>query len=276
MTELSQPITPARRFNWRRLFQFKLRTLLILTTIIAVLLGGWSYKAQKQREAVAALRSHAARIDYLCILPGTIELEPTPFRDDVPSPSQWLVDNVGIDYFATVKGVDLSYRDRVGDAEMEYLQTFSTLQWLRLDNTSVTDAGLKRLTHLKNLQELNLSHTQVTDAGLEYLKGLTALQRLSLDGTQTTDAGLEYLKGLTALQEIVLRNTQITDAGLEHFKCLPTLQILNLKNTQVTDAGLEHLKSLAELQWLILEGAQVTDAGVARLQKALPNCKIER
>ncbi|MCE9544483.1 MAG: hypothetical protein K8T25_03020 [Planctomycetia bacterium] len=37
-------------------FQFRLRTLLIGTAIIAVWLGWWSYKARQQREAVAALR----------------------------------------------------------------------------------------------------------------------------------------------------------------------------------------------------------------------------
>jgi len=46
--------------------------------------------------------------------------------------------------------------------------------------------------------------------------------------------------------------------------------------TQITDAGLVHLKDLTNLQDLELEGAKLTDSGVAELQKALPNCEINR
>ena len=171
MTE-SKP-TSAHRFHWRRLFQYRLRTLLILTTIIAVALGWWSHKARQQREAVAALEKVGARITYDTSLPGTGEMIAPPQWP------QWLLNNVGVDYFASV-------------------------------------------------EELSLSNTQATDTALEHLKHLTALQRLWLYNTQVTDSGLEHIKGLTALQE------------------------LNLTYTQVTDAG------------------------IARLQKALPNCKIER
>ena len=40
--EQSPPATTPRRFSWRRLFQFRLRTILIVTTIIAVAFGWWS------------------------------------------------------------------------------------------------------------------------------------------------------------------------------------------------------------------------------------------
>ena len=43
-----------------------------------------------------------------------------------------------------------------------------------------------------------------------------------------------------------------------------------------TDAGLDRLKGFTQLRELDLTGTQVTDAGVAKLQKALPNCKITR
>ena len=49
-----------------------------------------------------------------------------------------------------------------------------------------------------------------------------------------------------------------------------------LNNTQVTDAGLENLKGLTNLTDLFLNNTQVTDAGVKELQKALPNCHIDR
>ncbi len=54
------------------------------------------------------------------------------------------------------------------------------------------------------------------------------------------------------------------------------LQHLWLQNMRVTDAGLEDLTGLTKLATLDLSGTQVTDAGVAKLQQALPNCKITR
>jgi Leucine-rich repeat (LRR) protein len=51
---------------------------------------------------------------------------------------------------------------------------------------------------------------------------------------------------------------------------------LDISDTKITDAGLEHLKKLKELSMLVLYSTQVTDGGVAKLQKALPNLRIER
>ena len=240
MTE-SNPTTASRRFNWRRLFQFRLRTLLILTTIIAVLLGWWSHKARQQREAVAALNK-AALICY--------DFEKKwGEQSQVPFWPAWLVDALGVDYFANVEAIGVF-------------------------DKQITDDWLSHLKGVPLLQRLVLNNTQISDAGLEHLNGMTALQVLDLRNTQATDAGLKHLEGLTALQWLWLDNTQVTDAGLEHLKNLTTLQVLDLRNTQVTDAGLEHLKGLTTLQRLHLNNTQVTDAGMERLQKALPNCKI--
>ncbi len=46
-------------------------------------------------------------------------------------------------------------------------------------------------------------------------------------------------------------------------------------NPDVSDAGLEHLNAFAQLKEVQLDGTYVTDAGVAKLQQALPNCKIK-
>jgi len=99
---------------------------------------------------------------------------------------------------------------------------------------------------------VDLSRTPVRDAGLAHLRGLRTLHQLNLDGTKVTDAGLVRLKGLMQLEELFLDSTQITDAGLEHLRGLTQLRTVDLRHTQVTDAG------------------------VAELQKALPNCTIER
>ena len=181
-TQPSSPVTP-RRFNWRRLFQFRLRTILILTTIIAVWLGWWSYKARQQREAVAVIRKTGGEVEYDASLPWTVGMK------DPPQWPQWLLENIGVDYFGSVQAAFLI-------------------------NTEVTDADLEHLKGLTALQGLGISNTKVTDAGLEHLKGLTALQKLTVSNTKVTDAGLEHLEGLTDLRWLLLDNTQVTDAGV--------------------------------------------------------------
>ena len=176
--------TPARRFHWRRLFQFRLRTLLILTTIIAIWLGGWSYKARQQREAVAALRAIGAVIDYDTRRPWTTGRKKWP---------QWLLKIGGADYIASVRLVLFDHSHGI-DADLKHLKGLPGLQVLWLDGSQVTDAGMEHLKHLTALQELNLKNTQVTNSGLEHLKGLTALQKLDLSSAKVTDAGVARLQ----------------------------------------------------------------------------------
>ena len=230
------------RKSRRRWFQYSLRTLLIVMTVCAALFAWWSHKARQQREAVAAIKAAGGEVQY--------DFKRNHLKQPRYWPT-WLVNVLGVDYFASV-------------------------QWVYLTNTQVTDAGLEHLKGLTAIQLLALKNTQVTDAGLEHIKSLTAMQTLGLSGTQVTDAGLEHIKGFKVLRTLGLSDTHVTDAGLEHLKGLTAMkEQLDLSNNpQVTDAGLEHLMGLTAMQTLWLNGTQVTDAGVARLQKALPNCKI--
>jgi len=143
---------------------------------------------------------------------------------------------------------------------------------------NITDDVLVHVKELANRGErmcLHLGGTQVTDAGLENLKGLTSLEELWLRDTNVTDAGLKYLEGLTSLEWLELAYTNVTDAGLDHLKGLSSLEDLNVRGTQVTDRGLEYLKGLTRLKSLDVVDTNVTDEGVKKLQRALPNCKIE-
>ena len=241
--EPSPPAATPRQLCWRRLFQFRLRTLLIVTTIVAVWLAWWSHTARRQRDAVAALRKAGG---------GIIETFNLPLTGGMNEPPQWptwFLDHGGRDYFAT-------------------------LEVLQLSDTQVTDADLEHLNNLSSLQMIFLSNTPVTDAGLKHFKNLTALQDLSLQYTHVTDTGLEHLKHLSALEGLSLRNTKVADAGLKYLNNLTALRWLDLSSTHITDVGLEHLKGLSALQTLYLVNTKVTDAGVARLKQALPKCRI--
>jgi eukaryotic-like serine/threonine-protein kinase len=145
-----------------------------------------------------------------------------------------------------------------------------------------TATGSRSVTDPKNLPagplvvtELRFSrNAQVGDDDLARLVGLSELTLINLAATGVKGPGLKYLARLPALASLSLFDTAVSDAGLEHLKGAPRLERLYLNNTLVTDAGLEHLAGLTALTQVSLHGTKVTPPAVAKLQRALPACKI--
>lgn len=229
------------QFDWRRMLQYRLRTLLILSTILAALfglLGRWTYKAYHQRQIVAAIHSAGGSVSY-----------------DVPRYwPKWLVDAMGVDHFANVRGVNL-----IG--------------------TTVTNADLERIRELTKLNVLYLGSAQITDGGLLHLKGMTSLQVLVILSAKNnvTDAGIEHLQGLTSLEELYLGGTKVTDSGVAHLKDLKALNTLWIHKLQVTDAYLHDLKDPTTLERGIgargvYGSSDETEAHERRLKQLLPQC----
>lgn len=195
---------PKPRRGWRRLFQFRILTLLILVTVVSGWLGWWSHRARQQREVTAVLHAAGGKVRY-------------DFEDEkLDGPKycpQWLVDWLGVDYFSNVKSVWFEHIE-VTDDRLKHLKGLDSLERLSLRNSEVTDEGLKHLEGLTALKSLSLYDTQITDEGLKHLEGLTALGWLRLSRTQVTDEGLTHLEGLTALKQLRLIDTQVTDEGV--------------------------------------------------------------
>jgi hypothetical protein len=86
-----------------------------------------------------------------------------------------------------------------------------------------------------------------------------------------TDSELECVVSATDHPET------ICDANLRAIVRLPVMRdvrSLALAGTSVTDAGLESLASFPSLKTLDVSFTKVSGKGVARLQRAVPNCKI--
>ncbi|MBI1356030.1 MAG: hypothetical protein GC160_16945 [Acidobacteria bacterium] len=117
---------------------------------------------------------------------------------------------------------------------------------------------------------------KLEDSDLAVLKELGDVVYLRLGSTPVGDAGMDYVAPLTGLIKLSLEKTKITDAGLAKLEGLTNLEYLNIYGDEVTDAGLEHLSGMKKLKHLYVWQTKVTDAGVEKLQKALPEVKIDR
>ena len=107
------------------------------------------------------------------------------------------------------------------------------------------------------------------------LRQITTLTELNLGGVRLKDEDLANIAGLKNLEVLHLDSTPLTDAALVHVGVLENLISLNLFGTAITDAGLQHLARLTHLNSLYLGETKVTAEGVARLQKDLPNARID-
>ena len=192
----------------RRRFQFRLRTLFILTVIVAVPCAWLGPKIQRKAKERAAVREIEKA-------GGFVVYDDEKGEQNGPT---WLRELLGEQFFNDVVFV---YCRNVSDP---------------------TIAGLDGFDPFTSLRRLDLGYTNVGDRGLAHLDGLINLEYLDLVGTPITDAGLEHIERLSNLKELYLMGTKITDRGLARLKRLSSLQILYLDATGVTDDGVDDLK----------------------------------
>jgi hypothetical protein len=216
---------PRPRLRW---YQFTIRSLLVLTALVAIG-SSWfvvkKQKADRQRAAVRAIEAMGGQVFYDC--QGGIAHTYNPI---------WLRAWLGDDFFGQVTDAYFFDSD-VTDDGLEYIGQLAQLKVLVFHNAKISDAGLEHLKGLTQLTLLRLCNTQVTDEGIKELQqalncqiervnGLNQVEALYLDNSQVTDAGLESLKGFTKLRLLHIHNTKVTDEGVKKLQeALPNCQI---------------------------------------------------
>jgi hypothetical protein len=236
-----------------RFFQFRLRTLLIVVTVLSLYLGWLVHRAKEQCATVAAIQDLGGWIYY--------DFQIVNDRYDPNASSwapEWLRRHLGIDFFHDVVQVNMVYNE---DGPQ------------RLDNAITTDASAKFIARLPRVELLGLKEGQATDSALRELSNLRRLHQLYMwDAAQVTDAGIAELRHLTQLKHVHCSNAQLTDESLKTFSTMPQLEYLSLQGNLFTDRGVAYLVDMPNLTelWIGTKTIQVTDEGLkstARIEK---------
>ena len=278
----------------RRLFQFGLLDLTVLTGLVGATLGyGFMPRMQHARDSAV-----------IAMLNGPEEMvQPDPFGNSSPDPlarqviwhpgrNQWLRDLIGekrLPPTSYVVGIALEGSKAAEATRLPRLQTVQVVG-------QVSDSDLNRLAALPQLEHLDLSFAMLrpdrggyfdtSDYRHEYPLRLPRLQRLDAAGTVLQGADLAGCSGLVeldlsrtvvdrtsaralgqlkSLRVLTLRGSTLDDAGLRELAGLTSLTTLDISDSRVTDAGLPHLHVLSSLKTLWIADTAITDAGFVAL-----------
>ena len=282
----------------RRWYQFRIRTLLIVTTVCAIAFGYFSHQARVRRAAIEAIRqleqagaifvyrddvaptdSPHENITEISLIDGDEDFAlAIPFLWKIPHSKTIVLDLQPSDVkllkhyarhaevlkkFKAVR-LAMDFESPMSDVQFCYLSKISNLQAFgtsSYNRRDVTDVGLACLSDLVNLQTLHVSNTRITDAGLIHLKNLKKLDRLLLMMSDITGEGIQHLVDLP-LQTLYVGGI-IENKGLNHIGRLEDLRELGLiECPNVTGAGIKSLCSLKNLQELALNGTRIDDSSI--------------
>jgi hypothetical protein len=252
-----------RRFR----FQYRLRTLLLLTVVFALFMSWFSSRmqqARRQREAIETL--HRIAGDGACVqYEGYDRAEDMPYTYNPRNWSWapgWLWDLLGDDFFVDVVSADIQSGPADG-SHLKCLRAFPRLKELQLWYRAVPGHAIRELAGITSLEVLSVGGSMALVADdFAFLERLPRLKSLELNVTGISDAGLAHLRGLTRLESLDLSHNPITDAGLVNLRGLVRLRTLNLaQDHEITDAGLANLAGLPNLEELNLSEIFLSRAG---------------
>jgi len=269
-------ITPKRAW-----FQFRLITVFIVVAVICVWLSMQVHRANKQREAVAAVTASGGWVRYdFQFVQGKFDPEATSWM------SGWLKPRLGDDLFHDVVEVNLVYNDDAktrldnhneSDEVLGSLAGFPHLKRLLLHGAQASDDGMAHVGNLRELEEIYMWDAKnVGDKGIARLASLQRLKKIHVSHSRITDESLRVFGRMSHMERLALQDNHFTDRGLAHLAGLSRLDglYIGIGDCQVTDAGLAQLEGLPVLTTLELQGSKVSDQGIKRLNDKRPKLKI--
>jgi hypothetical protein len=152
-------------------WKVSLRGMMIMIALLAIWLGWKVNKASNQRETVAIIKKHVARVAYDWSGPAT----KGPSGRTPPGPV-WLRKWLGDEYFQEIIYVNMAYSDPelsdvlslegtprvINGPGIACLRSLPALDTLMLMSSQITDDGMEELATLPNLRVLYVRRSSVS------------------------------------------------------------------------------------------------------------------
>jgi len=122
------------------------------------------------------------------------------------------------------------HNSNVNDAQLAALQECSSLTWLSLGKTSITDTGIRTIANL-SLYSIDISYTEVNGSGFDRWPARGAVSPLAITAfaSRLNDKGLAEVIRMRNIVGLDISRTKVTDEGITSLSKLRTLWTLNLE-----------------------------------------------
>ncbi len=246
----------------RNLMRFGLKSILVLTTLVAVICGVWLRQAQVQREVCEHLSTAGIKMKL-----------------DTPAEwLSWLPQSVlslgGGHFFCSVTDVQLRYEGKTPDGHVPHdndllvwVSRLPNLKHLRIEGSLVDPRDFSLLSNCRKLESLDLAYGSLVDDGVASLPRMRSLRLLSLGANPQLTGRYIDAHRFPSLESLDLYSTQLGDDALQEIARISNLKSLSLAYTNVTDLGVVSISSLKKLETLDLSNTRVTGRGIGAFEK---------
>ena len=234
--------------------QFRIRTLLLVTLAIAILIAFFAkpyFDATSEHRAISVLEREFSIMVGAETRLGTASWSPKPIVEN----NQWIqwpiTQIVGQEKLNRCRLLRI-IRPQVENASLRSLSSLDKVSHLTINPGQyvVSRLDCKAIGAMKQLVELNVSCR--IEAGFEHLRQLP-LKRLNCRGSGWEQAEFDAIGEIQSLESLFLSTSQFTEDNIAAFANLKNLNSLQL-NTKGSISGLNALQALPKLKRLTLNG----------------------
>src|SRR5687768_6661225 len=223
MTDLKKT---RRQRSIRRLFQFSVKSVLVLMTLLCIGLGTWTYRSQRQLFAVEAITNAGGEFCYSYqARPSSSGIGKTYSFQVEPAAPGWLRNLIGDHYFITPLKLVIRKQREIDPNCLAHLKALPHLEEMWFNDVALDDADLASLKHLRKLKILTFGAGTLSGSApprnFDFLRHLRQLVWLTLSDSEFGDRDAAHIAQTSTLKQLYLYDSAIGDAGMTQIQHLP-------------------------------------------------------